>query len=54
MIKAELVDWIAERIPYLYRRDVGRVVDAILREIVQMMRQGGRAEFRGFGTFSVK
>jgi integration host factor subunit beta len=49
-----MVDVIAEKNPHLYRRDVERVVDAILLEIVQVMRQGGRAELRGFGTFSVK
>lgn len=54
MIKSEMVDVIAEKNPHLYRRDVERVVDAILLEIVQVMRQGGRAELRGFGTFSVK
>ena len=54
MIKSELVDQIAERNPHLYRRDVERIVEAILREVVEVMRQGGRAELRGFGAFSVK
>lgn len=54
MIKSELVQRIAERNPHLYQRDVEKIVNAILNEIVAAMGRGDRVELRGFGAFSVK
>ena len=54
MIKSELVDQIAEKNPHLYHRDVERIVNAVLDEIVRAMSEGDRVELRGFGAFSVK
>ena len=54
MIKSELVLKIAEQNPHLYQRDVENMVNAILDEIVEALRQGDRVELRGFGAFSVK
>ena len=54
MIKSELVDQIAAQNPHLYHRDVERIVNAVLDEIVHAMGQGDRVELRGFGAFSVK
>jgi integration host factor subunit beta len=54
MIKSELVDQIAGQNPHLYHRDVERIVNAVLDEIVRAMGQGDRVELRGFGAFSVK
>ena len=54
MIKSELVDQIAEQNPHLYHRDVERIVNAVLDEIVRAMSEGDRVELRGFGAFSVK
>jgi integration host factor subunit beta len=54
MIKSELVDQIAEQNPHLYHRDVERIVNAVLDEIVRAMGEGDRVELRGFGAFSVK
>jgi integration host factor subunit beta len=54
MIKSELVDQIAEQNPHLYHRDVERIVNAVLDEIVRAMGDGDRVELRGFGAFSVK
>ena len=54
MIKSELVDQIAEKNPHLYHRDVERIVNAVLDEIVRAMGEGDRVELRGFGAFSVK
>jgi len=54
MIKSELVDQIAEKNPHLYHRDVERIVNAVLDEIVRAMSDGDRVELRGFGAFSVK
>lgn len=54
MIKSELVQRIAEQNPHLYQRDVENIVNAILDEITDALRNGNRVELRGFGAFSVK
>jgi integration host factor subunit beta len=54
MIKSELIDEIAAQNPHLYHRDVERIVNAVLDEIVRALRDGDRVELRGFGAFSVK
>ena len=54
MIKSELVQRIAEQNPHLYQRDVEKIVNAILDEIIAALARGDRVELRGFGAFSVK
>jgi integration host factor subunit beta len=54
MIKSELLQRVAEQNPHLYHRDVEKIVDAILGEIIAALTRGDRVELRGFGTFSVK
>jgi len=54
MIKSELVQKIAEKNPHLYHRDIERIVNAILDEVIGALTNGDRVELRGFGAFSVK
>ena len=54
MIKSELVQKIADGNTHLYHRDVERIVNKVLDEIIRAMRDGERVELRGFGAFSVK
>ncbi len=54
MIKSELVQRIAARNPHLYQRDVERIVNTILDEIVRALKEDNRVELRGFGAFSVR
>ena len=54
MIKSELIERIAERIPTLYKRDAEHIVDAILNEVVVALSRGDRVELRGFGAFTVR
>jgi integration host factor subunit beta len=54
MIKSELVERIATKNPHLYHRDVERIINTILGEIVRSLAEGDRVELRGFGAFSVK
>ncbi len=54
MIKSELIQRIAEKNPHLYQRDVERIVNTILDEIVRALADGNRVELRGFGAFTVK
>jgi integration host factor subunit beta len=54
MIKSELARKLSERNPHLYLQDVDRIVNIVLDEIANSLRDGGRVELRGFGTFSVR
>jgi integration host factor subunit beta len=54
MIKSELVDHISVQYLHLYRRDVERIIDAILNTTVTAMARTDRVELRGFGAFSVR
>jgi integration host factor subunit beta len=54
MLKSELIERISAQNPHLFRRDVEKVVNVILDEMVEALRRGDRVELRGFGTFSVK
>ena len=54
MIKSELIQKIASSKPHLYLRDVERIINTLLDEVVQALHRGDRVELRGFGAFSVK
>jgi integration host factor subunit beta len=54
MIKSKLVQRIVEQNPHLYQRDVEKIVNAILDQIVIALARGDRVEIRGFGVFSVR
>ena len=54
MVKSQLVQRILDHKLHLYERDVARVVDAMLEEIVAALARRDRVELRGFGVFSVK
>jgi integration host factor subunit beta len=54
VIKSELIQKIAAANPHLYHRDVERILEVILDEIVEALARGDRVELRGFGAFTVK
>ena len=54
MIKSELIQKVAGANPHLYQRDVERIVNVILDEIIASLARGDRVELRGFGAFTVK
>ncbi len=54
MIKSELIEQIAAKNPHLYHRDVERIINTVLDEIIRSLANGDRVELRGFGAFSVK
>ena len=54
MIKSELIKRIASQNPHLFERDIEKIVNVILDEMVEALRRGDRVELRGFGAFSVK
>ena len=52
MIKSDLIQRIAAQNPHLYTRDIEKIVNAILDEMVEALRRGDRVELPGFGAFS--
>ena len=54
MTKSELITSLSRKFPDLYQRDVEKIVNSILGEIVETLKKGGRVELRGFGAFSVR
>ncbi len=54
MTKSELIQRLAKRYPYLYQRDVERLVNTVLESVAQTLVEGGRVELRGFGAFSIR
>lgn len=54
MIKSELIQKISATNPHLFHRDVERIVNVVLDEIIDALARGDRVELRGFGAFTVK
>ena len=54
LIKSGLIQRLVSQNPHLYQRDLEKLVDAILCEIIMTLARGNRVELRGFGAFSVK
>jgi integration host factor subunit beta len=54
IIKSDLIQRISSQNPHLYQRDIEKIVNAILDEIIEALRRGDRVELRGFGAFSAK
>jgi len=54
MIKSELTQKIAARNRDLNHRDIERIVNVVLNEIVEALARGDRVELRDFGAFTVK
>ena len=52
MLRSELAQKLAEKNPHLYYQDLERVVNIVLDEITKVLKDGGRVELRGFGSFT--
>lgn len=53
MTKADLVDEVA-RNPVLSKKDAEVIVQAVLDSIVESLKNGGKVELRGFGSFRLR
>ena len=49
-----LIQRLAAANPYLYARDIGRIVDVVFEQIGSALAHGDRVELRGFGVFSIR
>lgn len=54
MIKSALVQKLADGNPHLYHQDLERIVNIVLSEIPETLKNGGHVELRGFGSFTTK
>ena len=54
MIKSELIEKLAAENVHLTHAEVERVVNIVLGQMIDSLGEGGRAEIRGFGAFSVR
>jgi integration host factor subunit beta len=54
VIRSELSLRLAGRNPHLFQRDVEKVMNALLDQIIAALARGDRIELRGFGTFTPK
>ena len=54
MIRSELIKRVAARHPHLQLGHAEKVVDAVLDAITEVLEDGGRAELRNFGAFSIR
>jgi integration host factor subunit beta len=52
MLKPELVKLISVRNPHLDQRDVEKIVNVLIDEIIAAMARGARVELRDFGVAS--
>jgi len=54
MIKSSLIKRLLKNNPHLIQADVESIVKIVLKNISDALSKKGRAEIRGFGTFSVR
>ena len=54
MTKSELILKINNKNPYLYNKDVFKIVDTLFNSVTKALKDGDRVELRGFGTFTTK
>ena len=54
MIKSSLIKKLLKNNPHLVQKDVESIVNIVLDNISNALSEKGRAEIRGFGTFSKK
>lgn len=52
--KSDLIDVISRKLPNLAARDVEVIVNTVFDSMTNQLRDGGRIEIRGFGSFEVR
>ena len=54
MTRSDLINRLADAHPYLYLRDIQRIIDTVFERIALALAEGDRVELRGFGAFSAR
>ena len=53
MVKSELIQKLCNAYPNILRKDIQRILDIILDEIIKALSRGENIEIRGFGSYKV-
>ena len=53
-VKNRILDQLANSYPNFLRRDLEKVLDLVLDEIIKSLAGGNNVEIRGFGSFKIK
>ena len=53
MVRSELLQKLCNMHPNIFRRDMEKIIEIILREIVETLRNENNIEIRGFGTYKI-
>lgn len=53
MVKSELIDALAAKIPHLEFKNVALAINCIVEQMGKSLSSGDRIEIRGFGAFSL-
>ena len=54
MVKSEIIQRLCDLNPNIFRRDIIRCVDLIIKKLTFELSSGNRCELRSFGIFDVK
>lgn len=52
IVRSQIEQQLAERWPNILRKDIDRIVNIILSEIVESLKRQERVQLRGFGTMT--
>jgi len=51
LIKSQLITEITQQLSHLPEKDIALAVNTLIEQMSEILRQGGRIEIRGFGSF---
>ncbi|NOX24969.1 MAG: integration host factor subunit beta [Deltaproteobacteria bacterium] len=54
MLKKDVINCIAEKMPYFLKGDIAQAVDILIDGMVEALTEGRRVEIRGFGSLSIR
>ncbi len=53
LIKSQLIAEISQKLPHLPEKDIALAINTLVEQMSEILKQGGRIEIRGFGSFSL-
>ena len=54
IVKSNLLKQLSKNYPYIFKKDLEKFTNIVLKEIKISLKRGERVELRGFGVFSTK
>ena len=53
-VKSQILDKLADSYPNFLRRDIEKVLNLVLNEIIKTVAKGKNIQIRGFGSFKIR